>query len=334
MAVGGLAGIYIARGGKMVDAHKVGGVGFLTLVFLMFFGLFSIGHHPIEYDIVTGGVIAANAFIPQLWLLLLVVGLSLLFVVSDNTNNSIVKVLVNFKPLCMFGMMSYSIFIWHQPLLAFYRYFVAREITLVFGISFAIVVVLLSVVTYYTMEKKIKSGLMTSISLVVSFIIVNVAALSVYLHAGVVRDVPELNIVKSEAYRDMFSGYNDRIYKFDKEFSVANGKKNVLLVGNSFIRDWGNILLESKYADKINLSYSPKFQEELISRIAESDYVFVFDWKKNIPEYVWQNLKTTATVYGLGTKSYGSGNGIIYKNRNKPDERLRAEWGGGYLLIS
>ena len=349
MTIGGLAGVYVNKKGKLLENNVINSFNIIVLSFLIFYGLFSLSSHPVEYDIVTGGILPVDAAIPQLWLLLMVVCLSVLFVISDNAKSPIVYGLVRCKVLCLLGLMSYSIFIWHQPLLAFYRYFIAREITTGCGIVFVVAIMILSVSSYYVMEKKIRLGALTRLSLALSLIVVNGAALWVYFHAGVVRDVPELNIVKDEAYRDLFSGYNDRISRFDNEFPVHNGKINVLLVGNSFVRDWGNILLESEMADKINLSYSPKMKENLLSRISQSDYIFVFDWKKNIPNYVWENLKSSAEVWGLGTKSYGSGNGIIYKNRNKTDyyaqtakinpnffvinDRLRADW-GGYLLIS
>ena len=46
----------------------------------------------------------------------------------------------------------------------------------------------------------------------------------------------------------MHAEYVDRIYEYDVDFPEENGKINVMLIGNSFARDFGNILLESEMA--------------------------------------------------------------------------------------
>ena len=63
-----------------------------------------------------------------------------------------------------------------------------------------------------------------------------------------VRDIPELDIDKNNVHRNMHAEYVDRIYEYDVDFPEENGKINVMLIGNSFARDFGNILLESEMA--------------------------------------------------------------------------------------
>lgn len=140
------------------------------------------------------------------------------------------------------------------------------------------------------------------------------------MQAGVVRDVPELDIYKANVRRNMFAEYNDRIYSLDKDFPAEKGgKKNVLLIGNSFARDMGNILLESEMADQINISYIWHDIDRFTQRIREADYVFVFNWKHAVPYQVWDNLKPDAEVWGIGTKNFGACSGNVYRNRNRVD---------------
>lgn len=188
----------------------------------------------------------------------------------------------------------------------------------------------------------------TRIVTFLAFVMINGAALALYMHAGVVRDVPELYVQMNNVHRNMHAEYVDRIFSYDKDFPMAdNGKINVLVIGNSFARDWGNILLESEMANKINLSYIAHIDEKYKKRIKQADYVFVFGWKKDVPYYVWESVKSDAEVWGIGTKSFGESNGVIYKNRFRPDyfqqtmeidhnffiinELLKKEWKDKYI---
>ena len=116
----------------------------------------------------------------------------------------------------------------------------------------------------------------------------------------------------------MNSAYCDRIYQFERNFENDPEKYRILVVGNSFARDWGNILLESEFADRVDLSYAYSFDDKAVSRVADSDYLFVFMDKEDVPERVWE-LIDSDRVYGIGTKNFGESNGIIYSQRFKPD---------------
>ena len=70
-----------------------------------------------------------------------------------------------------------------------------------------------------------------------------------------------------------------------------NEKPNVLVIGNSFARDMANILLESSIHDSINLSYIYKLNNKYSERISKEDKIFIRGTKKNVPDYLWDNLK-------------------------------------------
>lgn len=322
LGFGGLAGMWIAsqRKGQLYNNGVLSGIGFILLALVMYVGEFHIGGYQTSYDLVSGAGGTARSYIPRNVLLLLTVILTILFVVSDSMKSRLVSVLVHTKIFCLIGMMSYSIFIWHQPILAFYRYFVTSDFTISFIPLFFAIVLAISFITYRFVEQKVKVGVRTRITLLIAFVLINGSAFSLYLHAGVVRDVPELDIDKDNVHRNMHAEYVDRMISYDVEFpSAKNGRINVLVIGNSFAKDWGNILLESEMSDKINLSFSYVISEKYIDRIKQADYVFIFDMKHNVPYYFWENVKPGAEVWGIGTKNFGESNGIIYKNRNQPD---------------
>ena len=350
LAFGGLAGMWIAnpRKGLLYSNGFLSGIGFFILSLIMFVGIFYIGEQKTDYNLVSGAGGAKESYIPQNILLLLTVILTIFFIISDNMKSRFVSFLVSTKVFCLIGMMSYSIFIWHQPFLAFYRYFITNNFTLIFVLIFFGVVLALSYITYRFVEQKVKVGMRTRIVTLLAFIMINGAALALYMHAGVVRDVPELYVQMNNVHRNMHAEYVDRIYPYDKDFPTSdNGKINVLVIGNSFARDWGNILLESEMADKINLSYIYQISEKYSDRIRQADYVFIHDWKHKVPYYVWESVRPDAEVWGIGTKNFGESNGIIYKNRHRPDyfqqtikinpsfidmnEQMKREWKDKYV---
>ena len=350
LAFGGLAGMWIAnpRKGLLYSNGFLSGIGFFILSLIMFVGIFYIGEQKTDYNLVSGAGGAKESYIPQNILLLLTVILTIFFIISDNMKSRFVSLLVSTKVFCLIGMMSYSIFIWHQPFLAFYRYFITNNFTLIFVLIFFGVVLALSYITYRFVEQKVKVGMRTRIVTLLAFIMINGAALALYMHAGVVRDVPELYVQMNNVHRNMHAEYVDRIYPYDKDFPTSdNGKINVLVIGNSFARDWGNILLESEMADKINLSYIYQISEKYSGRIRQADYVFIHDWKHKVPYYVWESVRPDAEVWGIGTKNFGESNGIIYKNRHRPDyfqqtikinpsfidmnEQMKREWKDKYV---
>jgi hypothetical protein len=136
-------------------------------------------------------------------------------------------------------------------------------------------------------------------------------SLWLYKNAGVFYDIPELDIKVEESRPGMHLAYCDRIYKCDRDFP-ENGKINVLVMGNSWARDWANVLWESSISNRINLSYSfseaKTGREVMLKRIKAADIVFV------------RGTHTPSTVIGkklfhIGFKYFGPSNGFAYSRR-------------------
>ena len=243
-------------------------------------------------------------FMPAQLRLISVVVLSLAAVFTGGSENRISEAVLGNKVVSSLGAKSYSYFIWHQVILAFWRDYIGGMTVWSTIICLAVIAVV-SELSYYFIEKKIKPGKKLFIACLVSAVAVSGVAGVIYLRSGVIRNVPELSISVDNISRNIHGQYCDRIYSYDKDFP-ENDKPNVMLIGNSFARDWANILLESEMADKINISYSFSMEERIVPRILESDYVFIFSFSANhknvldiiLPEgKIWQSeLKTSAKV--------------------------------------
>lgn len=310
MAIGGLAAI---RSNKITAPLKCFSVCCLFL--MIFFGAFTIGDRAMPYNLVGGTNTIRESFLPRELLVLLTVFLAMISCFQDLTKNRMTTFARKSKIIAPLGRMSLSIFLWHQPFFAFYRYFYADKLSLIVLVYLMMVVILLSVFTYNIIEKRVSVTIVTRLILLLSFIFVNVFALYIYQKGGIVRDVPELDIREGETNPMALEQYTDRVYQYNHEFSYYNNKKKILVVGNSFARDFANILLESSLRDSIQLSYHYGMDDCPLSRVRQCDRIFFFGWKHEVPDAVWSNLKSNAEIWGIGTKNHGTSNGIFYKNR-------------------
>lgn len=326
IAVGGLVAIRAIKFSAQMKYFSV-----FCLLLMIFFGAFTIGERVMPYNLVGGTNSIRESFLPREVLVLLTVLFAVLSCLHDRVENRWTAFDRQSKVIAPLGRMSLSIFLWHQPLFAFYRYFFADELSPVILVCLIGVVLLFSILTYHVFEKHITIDKTSRLCLILSFLIVNAFALWIYQKGGIVRDIPELDICQGETDPALFERYTDRIYQYDNEFSQDNSKRKILVIGNSFARDFANILLESPMRDSIQLSYHYGIGDCPLSRVRQCDRIYFFGWKHDVPDVIWENLRSDADIWGIGTKNHGTSNGIFYKNRNRDDyfsqrTRIREEF--------
>ncbi len=314
----------IAAGGIIaMRAHKASStfsyLSFILVLLMIFFGAFTIGERAMPYNLVGGTNTIRESFLPRELLVILTVSFTLLYIYANSGVSRLSVFSQQSKIFAPLGRMSLSLFLWHQPMLAFYRYFYADVLSAQALLAVIVLTILLSLITYSLIEKGIRINWRARLCLCLSFIAVNTFALWIYQQGGAVRDVPELDICKGHSDPKAFEQYTDRIYQYDHEFSSDTTKQKVLVIGNSFARDFANILLETSQKDSIQLSYHYGIEDCPSSRIRQCDRIYFFGWKHEVPTSVWQNLKQGAEVWGIGTKNHGTSNGIFYKNRHRND---------------
>jgi peptidoglycan/LPS O-acetylase OafA/YrhL len=248
-----------------------------------------------------------------------------ILLVGSSDNNMFAMLLEN-KVMVWIGKISFSLYMWHQLVLAFVRYFISNKFDVLTSSLLFLVILALSFFSYFFIEQpfrdknRIKTRtLLYSVSIL--FILSTAVSFYIYRNAGVIRDVPELDIKKNEIYVKMHESYNSRVFNLDKNFTSDN-KVKVLIVGNSFARDWANVLLESKYKDSIEISYLVNLDssQDAKRRLNEAKYIFfsILDLEKFKVEQKKYGIDVSK-VWNVGTKSFGSNNGIFYNKRNSPD---------------
>lgn len=280
------------------------------------------------YTLLLALMVINAELIPSQVRLVAVVGLSIVVLCSQGVleNNITGNAL-----LAKIGAASYSIFIWHQILLAFYRYTITSKFTIGSYTILLAGTILLSWLSYKFIEqgitkalKSIKKRSALYVVMIVAFISLNTFAGFIYMKAGVVRDVPELYISKNDIHRGMHAEYVDRGYQYDKPFTT--NKQHWYVIGNSFGRDFVNVILESSVAEHVEISYSTdkQFKREK-ERFANADRVFISTLGLN--EDLITEIEVLCVANGLdrgqltivGEKNFGESNGRIYTKRNRAD---------------
>lgn len=141
-----------------------------------------------------------------------------------------------------------------------------------------------------------------------------------YKHNGLVRDIPELGIyVNDESQTPEFYN-NGTSQTYGRDFA-NNGKKNILVIGDSFGRDWVNILHEAGVDSVMNISYTMYVDKNTKRRLAAADYVFVATYHPFFQSYNYGDIYPelfNRKFYRVGLKSFGENFiGNIYNKRHQ-----------------
>lgn len=280
------------------------------------------------YAVLVALIVINNEIIPDRVRLVLVVALTCVLILSSTTLSN--KITSNLF-LAKIGAASYSIYVWHQVILAFYRYSVSYHFTVFTYLLYLVAVALLSWCSYIFVEQgiintcKSTNGKKTvNIFIIVIFIALNSFAGFVYLNKGVVHDIPEFNVSTSNRHRDLIKEYCDRGFLYDKPFESE--KRHWFVIGNSFGRDFVNIILESRIADSVEISYTTNYDKDSNAlRFEKADRVFISTL--GLDETLVQEIENTCQSHGLsrerviivGEKDFGESNGQVYARRNRSD---------------
>ena len=285
-------------------------------------------------------------FLNENVLLLFTVLLTCFVMVTDYSDKRFSSILLKNRVVRFLGKISFSIYMWHQVILAFTRYFIVQHIGVEAYLFIFLLTILLSTLTYYYIEMPFRYNISTKkvmIILISVFFISNSLSYTIYSQSGLLKDVPELDLYLGKS-DDSHNHYNHLIHKFDKNFS-SNNKIKILVIGNSFARDWCNILLESKFRTSIEVSYisNPLENTQFLERSKASDLIFLSTYTME----QFKNLNISAdNIYCVGTKNFGINSGYFYNYTGKDycDQRtiiddsyfdlnlkLSDEWGNKFI---
>lgn len=260
---------------------------------------------------------------PSLYALVPTAGAGLIILFA--TPRTTVGKLLSGKLAVGIGLISYSAYLWHQPLLAFERISSLEEPG---GLRTALSVAATFVLAFITWrfvegpfrnKQRVSTAAIAALSIGVGLFVAYVGW-QIYANSGYVQRWAELggDEIKS-AGRRLNAVYNERPFQYASSGFADPHKANVLVIGNSFARDFINAGLENNYFSNSEIAYSSSFPSciadpttidpRLRTLIPQADYVIfgsppasLVCWGKDLEVFKAMGARRVIVV---GTKNFG-----------------------------
>jgi peptidoglycan/LPS O-acetylase OafA/YrhL len=160
------------------------------------------------------------------------------------------------------GLISYSAYLWHQPLLAFSRHYFVEEISSLILISLCLLSLLMAYVSWRWIESPFRNKNIFNKNQIFSF---SLAGIVFFIVIGIFLDRSNggINYYNQQDQKILKNFLNASDYvtqRFDKiqlkDFETSNNPsaKRVLLIGDSNAEDLTNAIYESNAINNLNLS--------------------------------------------------------------------------------
>lgn len=166
--------------------------------------------------------------------------------------NTLAHKLFSLKPIVGIGLISYSAYLWHQPILAFTNYGILGEVSNLLTLSICASSFILAWFSWRYVEKPFRDNSKVSRSFIFKFSIGGIIFFSLigqWLNVidGGLKFMPlEQKRVFSRFINT--ANYSDKHYaKIElKEFDKTNDKRDILIIGDSFSQDLVNAVFEAE----------------------------------------------------------------------------------------
>ena len=243
------------------------------------------------------------------------------------------------RPVIFVGLVSYSFYLWHQPVFAFLRVGRLDHPTYLHFAAGILLAFALAVLSWRYVERPFRSARTTGNRTLWSFVgpgmIVPVAlGLALYLGKGYSQ---RLNYPPDTGEAGLTVAYNERIRRIlPRDFSGDAGNKPVVLIaGNRFARDFSNVVLEAGLGDRLTLLYrddlgicSDNWTDKEREFVARLDMlVFASGGYLNdcLPSLIAATTPLELPVYMIGPKHFGNNlNPLVrYSPERRAETRLK-----------
>lgn len=163
---------------------------------------------------------------------------------------------LSWRPMVGIGLISYSTYLWHQPLFAFAR---IESLEPPSPLKMAVLTVLtfvLAGLTWKFVENPFRDRRLIRMPQLVGALGLGTAALAAFgVFLYIENGVPSRMFPGLASGADMYIAYNERIRAYKADTFPDNGLDNVLVAGNSTARDVANVLMEAQVLDGRNFIY-------------------------------------------------------------------------------
>jgi peptidoglycan/LPS O-acetylase OafA/YrhL len=235
--------------------------------------------------------------------------------------------LLSLKPLMIIGLISYSVYLWHQPILAFVRLSSTQEPNHLELLAYSLLSLPLGYVSWRYVENVFRNK--ASVPARACYVILGTGiGLNLMMGYTLYRTYGFQDLAPQFAYGTNPQVYVDKARELSSPSFSNSGKFRTLVVGNSFARDYINMMRETGHLDSMDVVYTEtntscpnKDSGNFDALIAASDLVvFSNDWgrlpgNRDVAEayscYQYMRRKSSGRVVVLGAKNFGWNNDFV-----------------------
>jgi peptidoglycan/LPS O-acetylase OafA/YrhL len=240
ICIGALAAIYSIKYSESIEKFKYSGALSLLGLVLIIFSIL---------------VFDSTVLSPGLLLLIPTVGAVLLIIFCRH--NSIAFSLLANRVTVFLGLLSYSLYLWHQPIFAFLRAYSDQHPSSFRFLVLIPLVFLLSYITWKFVETPFRNKSIIGRNLVFFYSFLGTVVfvtIGLYLNKsyGMASRVFYDGVVVADMDKRI---YNERAFAYKKEGFADKSITNLLIIGNSFGRDFTNITVENFDNNRVEIVY-------------------------------------------------------------------------------
>jgi len=193
---------------------------------------------------------------PSLITLIPVLGTGLMILFC--TKKTILWRLLTNRVLVWFGLISYSLYLWHQPILVFGRMYFEDNMTAVINIALLLLSTFISFLSWKYFENPIRKSSISQRNTFISvFLCIGFFSLSHFViqsKNGFIGKLKNQNNQFAKTLEEFAEYTLENQKKTNKRAFPINNKKNILIIGDSYSQDFINIMYESEYINEFNFS--------------------------------------------------------------------------------
>jgi peptidoglycan/LPS O-acetylase OafA/YrhL len=156
---------------------------------------------------------------PGIITLVPLIGASL--IISFSKKGELITELLSNRIFVFFGLISYSLYLWHYPIFAFLRYIDLFNNSIWIKILAIILTIILSILSYYFIERPFRNKNIISIKALTTYIFISVFILLSY----------SFYVIKTQGAKSRFPSIVLDIYNIPSEFQIP---KNIIKLSNIF----------------------------------------------------------------------------------------------------